>query len=116
MSWDINLLDPITMKELTSDVKHELKGGTYCVGGTDELWLNITYNYGEVYCKHDFCIDDLDGKDAADCIPILDRVISELKDDVSDDYWEPTEGNAKRALIDLRALCKIRPDGIVGIS
>lgn len=33
-------------------------------------------------------------------------------DDVDTDYWKPTEGNAKRALLQLLAMAKIRPDGI----
>ena len=35
-----------------------------------------------------------------------------LADDVSEDYWEATEGNAKRAILQLVALAKMRPDGV----
>ena len=115
MSWDISLLDPITKTELVAETKHNLCGGTYCLGGTNSLWFNITYNYGSIYSEHGLDINGLAGKTAAEVIPHLDKVISELKDDVNDDYWEPTEGNAKKALIDLRALFKIRPDGIIDI-
>ena len=31
---------------------------------------------------------------------------------VDDDYWKSTEGNAKRSLIQLLTLAKLRPDGI----
>ena len=44
--------------------------------------------------------------------PLLDRAISMRGDDVDDDYWKPTEGNAKRALCQLRALAQMRPDGL----
>ena len=37
---------------------------------------------------------------------------NQLKDDKTENYWEPTEGNAKAALIQLLALAKMRPDGI----
>lgn len=33
-------------------------------------------------------------------------------DDVDDNYWEPTEGNAKRALAGLLAFAQMRPDGV----
>ena len=115
MSWDISLLDPVTKKTLTSDVKHDIKGGTYCLGGTNNLWLNITYNYGPIYHEHGLDINEIAGKEAVDVIPVLDKVISELKDDVNDDYWQPTEGNAKKALIGLRALFKLRPDGVIDV-
>ena len=47
-----------------------------------------------------------------DSIPLLTKAISKLGDDVSDDYWEATEGNAKRALTQLLTLAKMRPDGV----
>jgi hypothetical protein len=31
---------------------------------------------------------------------------------VHEDYWEATEGNAKRALLQLMALSRMRPDGV----
>ena len=34
MSWDFDLCDPVTKKVLETEEKHEIKGGTYCVGGT----------------------------------------------------------------------------------
>ena len=37
-----------------------------------------------------------------------------LGDDVDDDYWKPTEGNAKRALYGLLAMAQMRPDGVWG--
>lgn len=52
------------------------------------------------------------GMTGAESIPVLEDAASKLADDVSDDYWEPTEGNAKRALLQLAALARMRPDGI----
>jgi hypothetical protein len=48
----------------------------------------------------------------ADSIPLLDQAIDNLADDKTGDYWEPTEGNAKAALIQLKTLAKMRPDGV----
>jgi hypothetical protein len=43
---------------------------------------------------------------------MLQNAINVLGDDVCDNYWEPTEGNAKRALVQLLALAQMRPDGV----
>jgi len=48
----------------------------------------------------------------AESIPVLKSAAEKLGDDVSDNYWEPTEGNAKTALLQLIALAQLRPDGI----
>ena len=116
MSYDIDIVDPITKQVLVVDDAHHIRGGTYCLGGTNELSLNITYNYGKFFydiIDKEEGIRFLYGKEAVDCIPILDKAIAALGDDVDEDYWKPTEGNAKAALIGLRALCKMRPDGIL---
>ena len=52
------------------------------------------------------------GLTGAESLPVLDAAIAQLGDDVDADYWAPTEGNAKRALLKLRALATMRPDGI----
>lgn len=129
MSWDFDLVDPVTKETLHSDVKHQMKGGTYAVGGTTEMTLNVTYNYGKViYEKFDETLKELGvdkkdyenltyaeylrGKTGAESIPILKGIIEKLGDDVDPDYWKATEGNAKRALSQLLALAQMRPDGI----
>ena len=48
----------------------------------------------------------------ADSIAMLEKAASALGDDASADYWQPTEGNAKRPLLLLAAMAKMRPDGI----
>ena len=50
------------------------------------------------------------GKTGAESIPMLEKAISALGDD--GDYWNATEGNAKRALYGLLAFAKMRPDGV----
>ena len=54
----------------------------------------------------------LENKTGAESIPLLEKAIANLGDDVHPDYWEPTEGNAKRALFKLLALARLRPDGV----
>lgn len=114
MSYDIDLCDPVSGDVLLLDEPHQMKGGTYCVGGDRCCSLNVTYNYGRHYYRV-FEIDGIRtiyGMTGADSIPVLEEAASKLGDDVDDDYWAPTEGNAKRALLQLIALAKLRPDGV----
>jgi len=114
MSYDIELTDPVSGERLQLDEPHEMRGGTYAVGGTREASLNITYNYAPHFYGlfGDKGIRWLYGKSAAETLANLEEAAEMLDDDVSDDYWEPTEGNAKRALHHLIALARLRPDGI----
>ena len=114
MSYDISLHDPVTREVLCVDMPHDMRGGIYCSGGTDELWLNVTYNYARHFKRvlGERGIRTIYGMTGAESIPVLENAASRLADDVSDDYWEPTEGNAKRALLQLASLARMRPDGI----
>lgn len=91
-------------------------GGTYAIGGTTELWLNVTYNYAQFYYRDDVFgekgIRTIYGMTGAESIPILKKAIAALGDDVDDDYWKPTEGNAKLPLTQLLAFAQMRPDGV----
>lgn len=114
MSYDIRLLDPVTRETVEVEVPHLMQGGTYALGGTTELWLNVTYNYGGLYRRvmGEEGIRAIYGMTGAESIPILEAAAARLGDDVSDDYWEATEGNAKRPLLQLAAMARMRPDGI----
>lgn len=114
MSYDIYLLDPVTKETIEFDNIHDIKGGTYKMGGNTEAWLNITYNYGKHYYRvfGEGGIRTIYGMTGAESIPLLKNAISQLGDDVSDDYWEGTEGNAKKSLYGLLAFAQLRPDGI----
>ena len=52
------------------------------------------------------------GLTGAESLPVLDKAISMLADDADTDYWKATDGNAKRALVQLRAMAAMRPDGL----
>ncbi len=114
MSYDIYLRDPVTRETIEFDSPHHLRGGTYRVGGNTEAHLNITYNYarhyGQMFGKGG--IRNIYGMTGAESIPVLQAAAEQLADDVSEDYWEATEGNAKRAILQLVALAKMRPDGV----
>lgn len=114
MSYDIYLKNPITKEPIILETQHFVQGGTYSINGTQELWLNITWNYSDHY-YHVFGekgIRTIYGMTGAESIPIIKNAMSQLTDDVSDNYWEATEGNAKQALAGLLAFAQMRPDGI----
>ena len=116
MSYDISLNDPVTGSAIELDDPHFMQGGTYAIGGTRELWLNITSNYGALYRQDSVFgrdgIRTIYGMSGAESIPVLEKAISALGDDPDPDYWKATEGNAKRTLFQLLAMAKMRPDGI----
>ena len=117
MSYDISLCDPVTHKPLKADSTHFIAGGNHTIGGTKELWLNIAYNYGNYFRRDDVLgrkgIRSIYGKTGAESIPMLEKAISALGDDVDDSsYWNDTEGNAKRVLYGLLVFAKMRPDGV----
>ena len=114
MSYDIDLLDPVTEKTIEFESSHAIVGGTYRLGGSNEASLNITYNYASIFKQYlgDYGIRTIYGMTGADSIPLLETAINALDDDVDPDYWKATEGNAKRALEGLLRFAKKRPDGI----
>lgn len=136
MGYDINLRDPVTKETLTMDAPHQIKGGTYAVGGTDKMWLSITYNYSRWYYKDGVFqnedgksqgIRTIYGKSGAESIPVLKTAISALEnstEDISEEerkeheeygatgYWMPTRENAIKPLYSLLAFAQMRPDGV----
>lgn len=113
MSYDIELTDPVSGEVLQLDQPNQIKGGTYALGGTTEMSLNVTYNYSIHYSAiGEDGIRSIYGKTGAESIPILQRGAATLGDESDPDYWKPTEGNAKRPLLQLLAFAKMRPDGV----
>ncbi len=119
MSFDVYLCDPETGDPAELAEPHQLAGGTYALGGTTVAWLNVTYNYSPFFYR---VLDaanglrSLSGKTAAATHAQIVAAAEKLGDDVSGDYWAATEGNAKRALLQLVELGKLRPDGIWRVS
>lgn len=131
MSYDISLVDPVTKETLIIDSPHQMRGGTYAIGGTDEMWLNVTYNYGRWYRK-DYAfgkngIRSINGLSGAESISVLKNAIAgleESKEELPEEevnqfleqgvsgYWMPTRENAIRPLYQLLAMAQMRPDGV----
>ncbi|MBW4533722.1 MAG: hypothetical protein KME09_07260 [Pleurocapsa minor HA4230-MV1] len=118
MSYDAELLDPVTKQCLQLDIPHEIRGGIFAEEGTRDLWLNITFNYSQIYRQvfGENGIQLIDGLTGAQSISVLEKAIKQLGDDVDDDYWRATEGNAKMALSQLLVFAQLRPDGIWDIE
>lgn len=131
MSYDISLIDPVTKEILVTDAPHQMRGGTYAIGGTDEMWLSVTYNYGRWYRK-DYAfgkngIRSINGLSGAESISVLKNAIAgleESKEELPEEevnqcleqgisgYWMPTRENAIRPLYQLLAMAQMRPDGV----
>lgn len=114
MSYDIDIIDQKTGSIAEVVNPHFVCGGTYALDGTKQLSLNITYNYGKHFYRvlGEGGIRSIYGKKVYETLPILAKAVGELKDDVHPNYWEPTEGNARRALLDLITLGAQFPQGI----
>lgn len=115
MSYYVDFCDPVSGEVIEINDKHFRCGENYVIGGSTALSFNITYNYSRNYAVHNFSIRDLKGKTALEAIPELERVIGLLGDDVDPDYWKATDGNAKRALISLLTMAKMRPDAVIKV-
>lgn len=115
MSYDIYLGEPGSGDTIIFDESHDITGGTFALGGTDEAWLNITYNYAKFYYEHidpKTGIRSLYGKTGKEVIPVLEKAIKALGTETDKDYWKATPGNAGAALQGLLIFAKARPDGI----
>lgn len=97
----------------------DIRGGTYALGESKEAWLNITYNYAPIFQLHGLFILDLSGKAAKEITTILAPIIQDMvgngKHD--DDYWAPTESNAKAALINLVLMAAlVPPESVMSVT
>lgn len=136
MSYDIYLKDPVSGETLSTDHPHHMRGGTYAMEGTHEMWISVTYNYAYWYYKPGvFAATEQESKGirtiygmmGAKSIPVLKKAIESLEsisEDISDEerreceeqgatgYWMPTRKNAIKPLYQLLAFAQMRPDGI----
>ena len=123
MSYDISLKDPVTKKTIELSEPHFMRGGTYALGGTKELWINVTYNYGPYYYEatdkdprfaHDevscyyadgtkgpieteYGIRGIYGKTGAESIPMLEDMIRRITEKYQKDgEWIETERTKAR--------------------
>lgn len=132
MSYDIRLCESVTKETILLDNPHDMRGGTYAIGGTREAWINVTYNYAGWYYRDGVFgstgdenkgIRTIYGMIGAESIPILRnaiKVLESIDEDISDNkrekyekqgasgYWMPTRVNAIKPLYQLMALAQMR--------
>lgn len=113
MSYDVDLLDKTGMVHYMDE--SFVDGGTYCVGGTTECSINITYNYAEVFGG---LVRELHGKVAKDTLPQLQAFVKQWQHarPYEKDYWAPTPGNARTAIMRLISFAEKHPDGVWEVS
>jgi hypothetical protein len=116
MSYDVYLTDPVTQVTLEASEAHHEAGGTYALGGTTELWMNVTYNYAPFFgdTLGDGGLRSLDGQSVAESLSRLEAAVVALgTEPPSSNYWDATQGNARRALEGLIRLAKLAPSDAV---
>ena len=117
MSYDIVFLKDGEVCKLPFQTP---RGGTYCIDpGYNEAKFNMTYNYCKIMTKHGLGVHrhDDDPKElfvfeehkAAEIAVKLAEVIPQMKNDSEVDYWKSTEGNVKKALINLLTIAVAVP-------
>ena len=90
--------------------KHDIVGSTYAIGGTTEARLSVTYNYVDIFRRvfGERGIYILHGMAVREAQSVLDRAIAALGEaQPDDDYWKPTDGNAREALVGLHRLSEL---------
>jgi hypothetical protein len=103
MSYDISL----EVDSIPVTVKRHAEGGTFAIGGTDQAYLNVTYNYATI-----FRFRDLNGMTASDTIDLMRSKVAELGTDTDNDYWNPTDGNVGHTLAILLGWAVQHPDAV----
>jgi hypothetical protein len=113
MSYDFYLVDD---KGEVIKGSHNFKGGTYRVGGSEDLTFNITFNYSPLFSKvicPDLGVKKIIGMKSKDSVTLLIDAINKLDpNDINDDYWKCCEGNARSSLIALVNLALMAPHGV----
>jgi hypothetical protein len=87
------------------------EGGTFAIGGESTATVNVTYNYA----RH-FPFRALHGRTGAETLPELEQAVEQLGTERSNDYWEPTPGNAGAAVALLRDWARQHPAATWAIS
>lgn len=87
MSYDISLNEPISGETIKFETAQFIRGGAYAIDGTQEAWLNITYNYAEHYYRvfGEKGIRTIYGMTGAESIPIIKAAMAQH----GDTRWEP---------------------------
>lgn len=109
--------------EMATYAGESVRGGTYALmssanEGPHDCWLNVTYNYSEVYRallgdRYPGMVEFFNGKTVAEVLPLLRELVSRAPDarPFKSDYWAPTIGNALAPIKTFIAWSEHYPDG-----
>lgn len=125
MGWSISIVDE-KGEVVSAPETHQLKGGTYALGGQKELELSETFNYSStlrnvfpwrtINNQVVYGIWTLDGMSTEDAKHLLVQAVNQIieegvTENVSlmphDNYWEPTLGNALAMLLRMLELSRL---------
>ncbi len=114
-SWD-EAVEHFRRQKVHLAQKHYITGGMFAVGGTDDPWLHVTFNYAEAFCKFlgGDGINDFHDRPVRETLPKLIEAVSNMHGEPDDDYWKPTEGNARAALMNMIQLACLSPETLNG--
>lgn len=125
MGWDISIVDK-DGKVIKAHQKHQIRGGTYAIGGQEELQISETFNYSSTLKNlfpHKIVLNEvlygiwvLDGLSTEDAKPLLIRAVNKLIEEAvaegvslvpHDNYWEPVLGNVLAMLMRMLELTRL---------
>ena len=118
MSWSVSLCDPKTLEIAEIDFPARMSAtGLFLPASRREAFITVTSNYDDIYRRHDVLgplgLQKFNGMCAQDSVVLLLQAMHALKDDAHlQDYWSPTEGNAKRPLRYMYNASKVFPSGV----
>ena len=111
MSYDISLIDPSTGKPLQLVEPLMVTCGIEITDANIGITWNYAPHFYRVLGKQG--LRTIYGLTGAESIKLLEQAIEQLADNTGwTPYFTPTEGNAKRALLDLANLARLCPDGV----
>lgn len=100
MGYDVNLVNNEKKQALLAEHGDEIHAYQQSV----ESSFSITYNYSKILYRvlgAELGLRSLYGLTGAQSVSVLENAISQLGDDEDEDRWVATEGNVKRALVNL---------------
>jgi hypothetical protein len=120
MSYDMYLVDKKTGETVKLETPEHFGGGMYALGGSKEMYFNVTYNYSDLF-ELAFGVGGikvLEGVRAVDSIPLIAEGLKKLpgSDGPDDDYWQPTPGNVRLAMATMIRMAAMAPDAVWKIT
>lgn len=80
MRWECKLVDAKTGDPVTFETTHYLSGGNCRLGGINEAWLNVMYDYDvffrRFYPEDSLCV--INGKTGREAVPLLLKIVNGL--------------------------------------